>query len=68
MLVADLFVKGFEDEISNFTLSLTNPSTQADLLKIDVWKEKVLLYKDMVLDPGSDSPTVQVFWTTEVGT
>jgi hypothetical protein len=46
--IIHLFILGFEDEISNFTLGLSNPSTQADLLKIDVWKEKVLLYKDMV--------------------
>ena len=46
--IIHLFLLGFEDELSNFALTLTNPSTQADLLKVDVWKEKVLLYKDMV--------------------
>jgi len=44
--IIHLFLLGFEDELSNFVLSLNNPSTQADLLKIDVWKEKILLYKD----------------------
>ena len=38
--IVHLFLLGFEDELQNFTLGLTNPSTQADLLKIDVWKEK----------------------------
>jgi hypothetical protein len=37
--IVHLFLLGFEDEISNFTLGLTNPSVQSDLLKIDVWKE-----------------------------
>jgi hypothetical protein len=46
--IIHLFILGFEDELSNFTLSLTNPSTQADLLKIDVWKEKLMAYKDTV--------------------
>ena len=46
--IIHLFLLGFEDELSNFALTLTNPSTQADLLKVDVWKEKVTLYKDMV--------------------
>jgi hypothetical protein len=46
--IIHLFLLGFEDELSNFTLALTNPSTQADLLKIDVWKEKLLAYKDAV--------------------
>ena len=56
--IIHLFLLGFEDELSNFTLGLTNPSTQADLLKIDVWKEKVTLYKDMVTEiPKSIQPT-----------
>jgi hypothetical protein len=60
--IIHLFVLGFEEEVGNFTLSLTNPSTQADLLKIDVWKEKVLLYKDMVADPGSGIAPVSQSW------
>jgi hypothetical protein len=60
--IIHLFILGFEDEISNFTLSLTNPSTQADLMKIDVWKEKVLLYKDLVADPGSGIAPVSMSW------
>jgi len=32
--IIHLFILGFEDELSNFTLSLTNPSTQADLLGV----------------------------------
>ena len=60
--IIHLFLLGFEDEISNFSLSLTNPSTQAELLKIDVWKEKVLLYKDMVADPGSGIAAVSQSW------
>jgi hypothetical protein len=60
--IIHLFILGFEDEISNFNLSLTNPSTQADLMKIDVWKEKILLYKDMVADPGSGVAAVSMSW------
>ena len=56
--IIHLFLLGFEDELHNFTLGLTNPSKQADLLMIDVWKEKVLLYKDMVGEiPKSIQPT-----------
>jgi hypothetical protein len=60
--IVHLFLLGFEDELSNFTLGLTNPSTQADLLKIDVWKEKVLLYKDLVADPGNGIQPVSSTW------
>ena len=59
--IVHLFLLGFEDELSNFTLGLTNPSTQADLLKIDVWKEKVLLYKDAVAPIEGIAP-VSVSW------
>jgi hypothetical protein len=60
--IIHLFLLGFEDEISNFTLGLTNPSTQADLLKIDVWKEKILLYKDLVADPGNGIQATSSTW------
>jgi hypothetical protein len=60
--IIHLFLLGFEDELANFTLGLTNPSTQADLLKIDVWKEKVLLYKDLVADPGNGIQATSSTW------
>ena len=60
--IIHLFLLGFEDELDNFTLGLTNPSTQADLLKIDVWKEKVLLYKDLVADPGNGIQATSSTW------
>ena len=46
--IIHLFLLGFEDELSNFVLTLNNPSSQADLLKVEVWKEKITLYKDAV--------------------
>ena len=45
-----LYLLGLEDELTNFTLSLTNPSAQSDLLKIEQWKEKITLYKDATSD------------------
>lgn len=45
-----LYLLGLEDELSNFELSLTNPSAQSDLLRIETWKEKVTLYKDATSD------------------
>ena len=60
--IIHLFLLGFEDEVSNFTLGLTNPSTQSDLLKIDVWKEKIGLYRDAVADPGTGISPVSATW------
>ena len=59
--IIHLFLLGFEDELSNFTLSLTNPSTQADLLKVEAWKEKVALYKEAVTAIEGIAPT-SVTW------
>src|SRR3990167_7610650 len=46
--IIHLYMLGFEEELDNFTLTLNSPSTQAEMLKIEQWKEKVLLYKDLV--------------------
>ena len=59
--IIHLFLLGFEDELSNFTLGLSNPSSQADLLKIEGWKEKILLYKDAVAGIEGIAP-VSVSW------
>ena len=45
-----LYLLGLEDELNEFTLSLTNPSAQSDLLRIEQWKEKITLYKDATSD------------------
>ena len=60
--IIHLFLMGFEDELSNFTLQLTNPSKQADLLMIDVWKEKVSLYKEMVTEIAKSIQPVSATW------
>jgi hypothetical protein len=59
--IIHLFLLGFEDELNSFQLSLTNPSKQADLLTIDVWKEKMLLYKDAVAPIEGIAPTSQTW-------
>ena len=45
-----LYLLGLEDELNEFTLSLTNPSAQSDLLRLEQWKEKIALYKDATSD------------------
>ncbi len=59
--IIHLFLLGFEDELGNFSLKMTNPSSQSDLLKIDIWKEKFLVYKDAVTQIQGIAPT-SVTW------
>jgi len=53
MAIIHLYTKGFEDDLDNFTITLTSPSTQAEMLKIQNWKEKIQLYRDAVSDAGN---------------
>jgi uncharacterized membrane protein YgcG len=48
-----LVLLGFEDEMDNFTLTLNNPSTQSEMLRVDNEQKKVTLYKDSVSDAGN---------------
>ena len=60
--IIHLYLKGYEDDLNNFTLSLTTPSTQADILKVQNWKEKIQLYRDAVSDAGNGYGAVSMTW------
>ena len=60
--IVHLFLLGFEDELTNFTLSLHNPSKQADLLSIELWKEKITLFKDAVAPIQDSVAPVSASW------
>jgi hypothetical protein len=51
--IIHLFILGFEDDLDNFTLTLNNPSTQAEMLKVEHMQTKVALVKDSVSDIGN---------------
>jgi hypothetical protein len=53
IVIIHLYVLGFEDDLDNFTLTLNNPSTQAEMLKVEHTQLKVTLYKDAVADAGN---------------
>ena len=42
-----LKVLGFDDDINNFTLTLTNPSTQQELLKLETMRARLDIFKEM---------------------
>ena len=51
-----LFLLGFDDELNNFTLSMKNPSTQAEQLEIENLQKKIDAVRDAVSDPGTGHP------------
>jgi len=52
--IIHLYLLGLEDELDNFTLTLNNPSTQADMLRIEFLQQKLTAYENAVrpLDDG----------------
>lgn len=51
--IIHLYLMGFEEDLDNFTLTLNNPSTQAEMLKIEHLQQKVTLVKDATSDIGN---------------
>lgn len=51
-----LYIMGFEDDLTNFSLSMNNPSTQAEQLEIDNIQKKIGAIRDAVSDPGNGIP------------
>lgn len=51
--ILHLTLLGFDDEIDNFKLTLNNPSSQANMLRIEMLQSKLNAYKDAVSDGGN---------------
>ena len=51
-----LFLLGFNDELTNFSLTMNNPSTQAEGLEIENMQKKIDACRDAVSDPGNGLP------------
>ena len=51
-----LYFLGFEDDMDNFNLKLTNPSTQQEILKLEVTKLRLEVFKEM-FSAEATSPT-----------
>lgn len=50
-----LYFLGFEDDVDNFELTLTNPSTQQELLKLETMKSRLEVF-NALFTPESTSP------------
>lgn len=62
MAIIHLYLKGFEDDLHEFNLSLTNPSTQADKLKTETLQAKVQLYNDLTRTESSGIAAASHTW------
>lgn len=53
-----LYLLGFEDDLTNFNLSMNNPSTQAEQLELENLQKKISIMRDAVSDPGNGIPVM----------
>lgn len=51
--IIHLYILGFEEDLDNFTLTLNNPSTQAEMLNVEHLAAKVALIRDAISDAGN---------------
>lgn len=56
-----LFLLGFQDDLSNFNLTMNNPSSQAEMLEIENLGKKIDIVKNAVSDSGNGIPVMS--WT-----
>lgn len=48
--ITHLYLLGLEDDLDNFTLTLNNPSKQAEMLEVEHLQQKIILFKDATSD------------------
>lgn len=53
-----LYLLGFTDDLTNFNLTMNNPSTQAEQLEIDNIQKKISAARDAISDPGNGIPVM----------
>lgn len=47
-----LYLLGFHDELTNFSLTMNNPSSQAEMLELETMGKKISIVKDAISDAG----------------
>ena len=54
--IIHLAILGFTDDLTNFTLTMNNPSSQAEMLEIENLAKKITTAKDAITDGGNGIP------------
>ena len=59
--IIHLYLLGFDEDLDNFSLTLNNPSRQAEMLEIEYLQQKITLFRDAV--SPSDNGLASMSWT-----
>lgn len=60
--IIHLFLLGFTDELTDFNITMNNPSSQAEMLELENLAKKITTAKDAVSDPGGGIPLTSMTW------
>lgn len=58
--IIHLYLLGFKDELTNFSLTMNNPSSQAEMLELENIAKKITTAKDAITDGGNGIPVMSV--------
>ena len=58
--IVHLILLGLTDELTNFTITMNNPSSQAEMLEIENIAKKITTAKDAITDGGNGIPLMSV--------
>lgn len=58
--IIHLYLLGFEDELTNFQLTMNNPSSQSEMMELDNLSKKIEMAKSAVADPGGGLPIMSI--------
>ena len=58
--IIHLYLLGMVDELTDFTLTMNNPSSQAEMLELENLAKKITTAKDAITDSGNGIPLMSV--------
>lgn len=58
--ITHLYLLGFTDELTNFSLSMNNPSTQIEAIELENLQKKIQITQTAVTDPGGGLPILSM--------
>ena len=61
--IIHLYLLGFTDELTNFTLSMNNPSTQIEAMELENLQKKLQIAQTALQDPGNGIPVLSMHRT-----
>lgn len=61
--ITHLYLLGFTDELTNFSISMNNPSTQIEAMELDNLQKKIQIAQSALADPGNGIPILSIHRT-----